>query len=120
MKKTSLAFALCLTLAACSPKSEAPKEAAQETAAPAAAVPAPEGSFKIGELSAIAVRDGAFEFPNDNKIFAGRDGKVTTSKTTSIRSAEQDTHPVAFDSCSFVRFVASGRMAPPVPTRSQA
>lgn len=69
MKRTSLALALCLTLAACSPKSEAPKEPAQETAAPAPTAQAPAGSFSIGELSAIALRDGAFEFPNDNKIF---------------------------------------------------
>jgi glyoxylase-like metal-dependent hydrolase (beta-lactamase superfamily II) len=65
----ALALSICLTLAACSPKSEAPKEPAQETAAPAQAVQAPAGSFKIGELSAVAVRDGAFDFPNDNKIF---------------------------------------------------
>lgn len=69
MTRTSLALALCLTLAACSPKSEAPKEPAQETATPAATAQAPAGSFSIGELSAIALRDGAFEFPNDNKIF---------------------------------------------------
>ncbi|GFE85790.1 hydrolase [Steroidobacter agaridevorans] len=69
MKRTSLAIALCLTLAACSPKSEAPKEPAQETAAPASTAQAPAGSFSIGELSAFALRDGAFDFPNDNKIF---------------------------------------------------
>lgn len=69
MKRTSLAFALCLTLAACSPKSEAPKEPAQETAALAETAQAPAGSFDIGELSAIALRDGGFDFPNDNKIF---------------------------------------------------
>lgn len=69
MKRTSLAFALCLTLAACSPKSEAPKEPAQETAAPAQTAQAPAGSFHIGELTAFALRDGGFDFPNDNKIF---------------------------------------------------
>ncbi|MFC4313582.1 MBL fold metallo-hydrolase [Steroidobacter flavus] len=71
MKTNSLALALtvCMTLAACSPKSEAPKEPTQETAAPAQTAPAPAGSFTIGQLSAVALRDGAFEFPNDNKIF---------------------------------------------------
>jgi len=69
MKRTSIAFALCLTLAACSPKSEAPKEPAQETASSEPAAQAPAGAFSIGALSAAAVRDGAFEFPNDNKIF---------------------------------------------------
>jgi len=69
MKRTSLALALCLTLAACSPKSEAPQEPAQQTAAPAETAQAPAGSFSIGTLSAIALRDGGFDFPNDNKIF---------------------------------------------------
>jgi len=69
MKRTSLAIALCLTLAACAPKSEAPQQPAQEGAAAEQTAQAPAGSFSIGELSAIALRDGAFEFPNDNKIF---------------------------------------------------
>ena len=69
MKKTSLAIALCLTLAACAPKSEAPQEPAEQNAAPEQTAQAPAGSFSIGEFSAIALRDGAFEFPNDNKIF---------------------------------------------------
>ena len=70
MKRTSIAFALCLTLAACSPKSEAPKEEpAQETTASEQTAQAPAGAFSIGALSAFAVRDGTFEFPNDNKIF---------------------------------------------------
>ncbi|HEY5759328.1 MAG TPA: MBL fold metallo-hydrolase [Steroidobacter sp.] len=69
MKKNTLALALCLTLVACSPKSEAPKEPTQETVAPTQTVQAPAGSFSIGELSAVALRDGAFDFPNDNKIF---------------------------------------------------
>jgi glyoxylase-like metal-dependent hydrolase (beta-lactamase superfamily II) len=67
----ALALSIAVTLAACSPKSEAPKEPAQETAttAPAPTAQAPAGSFSIGELSAVAVRDGGFEFPNDNKVF---------------------------------------------------
>lgn len=62
-------------LAACSKQ--------EETPAPAATVPPPAATaatavptkatnahaFKIGELSAYAVRDGKLEFPNDNKIF---------------------------------------------------
>lgn len=69
MKSLALALSIAVALAACSPKSEAPKEPAQEAAAAAPTAPAVEGSFSIGELSAFAVRDGAFEFPNDNKIF---------------------------------------------------
>lgn len=61
-----------LTLAACSKN---PKEA--ETAPAAAAAPvvaeAPKATenshpFKIGELSAVALRDGGLEMPNDNKV----------------------------------------------------
>ena len=67
-----------LALAACS-KSDSPPAAdaapAVATPAPAAEAPppapAPENvhSFKIGELSAMALRDGYLEFPNDTKIF---------------------------------------------------
>jgi glyoxylase-like metal-dependent hydrolase (beta-lactamase superfamily II) len=60
-------------IAACSRKEEAPPPAAPAEA-PVAAAPAPakiEGveSFKIGELSATALRDGGMELPNDNKVF---------------------------------------------------
>ncbi|MBL8271033.1 MBL fold metallo-hydrolase [Steroidobacter sp.] len=70
MKITSLALAAAigLTLAACSPKSEAPKEpAAAETAAPAETAKAP-GAFSIGEYQALSLLDGTLEFPNDNKV----------------------------------------------------
>lgn len=62
----TLALLATLSLAACSRKSEAPPAAAQE--APAPASQADDGSFAIGEFSAIALRDGGIEFPNDNKI----------------------------------------------------
>lgn len=75
--RTSLIAALgALALAACSKHEEAPAPAAE--APPAAAVEAPPPppakpedahAFKIGELSAWAVRDGALEFPNDQKVF---------------------------------------------------
>jgi len=59
--------------AACSKKEEAPPAAAPAEP-PVAAAPAPakiEGveSFKIGDLSALALRDGGMELPNDNKVF---------------------------------------------------
>ena len=64
-----------LVLAACSQKAETPPPPA-ETAAPAPAAappppaPKPENAhaFKIGELSAVALRDGYLEFPNDSKV----------------------------------------------------
>ncbi len=71
IKSLVLALSVCVTLAACSPKSAAPEQQARESApaAPAQTAQAPAGSFTIGELSAVALRDGTFEFPNDNKIF---------------------------------------------------
>ena len=61
-------------IAACSKKDEAPPPAAAPAEAPVAAAPAPakvEGveSFTIGDLSALALRDGGMELPNDNKVF---------------------------------------------------
>jgi glyoxylase-like metal-dependent hydrolase (beta-lactamase superfamily II) len=70
-----VAIVAAVLLAACSKKAEAPKE---EAAAPAAApvaetTPAPKPqnvfAFKIGELDALALRDGGLEIPNDNKVF---------------------------------------------------
>ncbi len=72
---TFIAIVSALAMVACSKKTEAPKEeAATPAAAPAAeAVLAPESpdvhAFKIGELSAMALRDGGMEVPNDNKVF---------------------------------------------------
>jgi glyoxylase-like metal-dependent hydrolase (beta-lactamase superfamily II) len=73
---TSLLVALAaISLAACSRKTEAPAPAAEppppaaEAAPPPPAKPEDSHAFKIGELSAWAVRDGALEFPNDQKVF---------------------------------------------------
>jgi glyoxylase-like metal-dependent hydrolase (beta-lactamase superfamily II) len=61
-------------IVACSKKEEAPAPAAAPAEAPVAAAPAPakiEGvePFKVGDLSALALRDGGMELPNDNKVF---------------------------------------------------
>src|SRR5688572_19724810 len=60
-------------LAACSKKAEAPPPEAAAPAPAAEATPAPKventKAFAIGELSAVAVRDGGIEVPNDNKVF---------------------------------------------------
>ena len=68
-----VALAAC-ALMACSKPAEAPKEEAAPPPPPVAEAPPPPKpenahAFKIGELSAWAVRDGALEFPNDEKIF---------------------------------------------------
>jgi glyoxylase-like metal-dependent hydrolase (beta-lactamase superfamily II) len=73
------AFAVLLVatplFAACTKKAEPPAASEPEPAAatPAAATPAAESSaheFEIGELSAVALRDGEIKFPNDGKTFA--------------------------------------------------
>ncbi|HEU5133801.1 MAG TPA: MBL fold metallo-hydrolase [Steroidobacteraceae bacterium] len=70
-----LAIIATAMLAACSKNADAPKEeAATAAAAPVAEAPPPAASadvhpFKIGELSAMALRDGGMEVPNDNKVF---------------------------------------------------
>jgi glyoxylase-like metal-dependent hydrolase (beta-lactamase superfamily II) len=70
----SLAFiaSAVVTLGACSRTAEEP----QPVPAPAAEAPgkaeasqASSHSFRIGELSAIALRDGDIELPNDNQVF---------------------------------------------------
>jgi len=79
MSRIGIRFVTCVTatalvLAACTKKEEAAPAAAP---APAPAVEAPppppkaanSSTFMIGELSAVALRDGRLEFPNDTKIF---------------------------------------------------
>jgi glyoxylase-like metal-dependent hydrolase (beta-lactamase superfamily II) len=72
---TVIVFVAASALAACSKKADAP---ATDAVAPpaAAAVASPpvakiEGveAFTVGDLSAIALRDGGIEPPNDNKVF---------------------------------------------------
>ncbi len=72
-----VALVAAAALTACSKTAEEPKDTVAAAPAPApvaeAPPPAPKPenahAFKIGELSAIALRDGYLEFPNDNKIF---------------------------------------------------
>ena len=66
------AIAVFATLAGCSKTAEEPAPAAAAPPAAAEAPPAAKqdsGTFKIGELSALALRDGELELPNDNKVF---------------------------------------------------
>jgi glyoxylase-like metal-dependent hydrolase (beta-lactamase superfamily II) len=72
---TSFLVLVALALAACSKTADAPKDQATTPAAPPAAeTPAAPVSrtvhtFTIGKLPAMALRDGALELPNDNKVF---------------------------------------------------
>jgi glyoxylase-like metal-dependent hydrolase (beta-lactamase superfamily II) len=71
-----IAIVAAMTLAACSKNAEAPKEDAAPPApaavaeAPPPPAPANVKTFQIGELPAVALRDGSLEVPNDNKVFA--------------------------------------------------
>jgi len=70
-----LAIIAASTFVACSKPAETPPPAPAPAPAPVAETPPPPPkeanykSFMIGDLSATALRDGALEFPNDNKIF---------------------------------------------------
>jgi len=72
---TFIAIAAGLALTACSKTAEEPKEAAAVPAPAPAAEPAPAPKVEntkplmVGDLQAMAVRDGFLEFPNDNKVF---------------------------------------------------
>jgi glyoxylase-like metal-dependent hydrolase (beta-lactamase superfamily II) len=61
-----------LAIAGCA-KKEAPVTQPQPESTTAATAPAMQGNvheFKIGELSAFALKDGAMQVPNDNKVIA--------------------------------------------------
>lgn len=90
-----VAIVAAVMLAACSKKAEAPQEdVGTPAAAPVAeATPAPKPqnvfAFKIGELDAVALRDGALEVPNDNKVFAV--GRTPEDVATVLAAAGQPT-----------------------------
>jgi glyoxylase-like metal-dependent hydrolase (beta-lactamase superfamily II) len=65
---------------ACSPRSEAPQPAADTSAT---------ATFRIGELSAIALRDGALEVPNDNKVLGV--GRTPEEVATVLSAAGEPT-----------------------------
>lgn len=74
IRNAALITAFMALALACSRKEEAAPHAAEVSPPPAAeAVTAPKSenvhSFKVGELDAMALRDGALEPPNDNAIF---------------------------------------------------
>ena len=70
-----IVFIAASVLAACSQKADAPTPpAATPAATPVAETPPPvkkDGveAFKVGDLSALALRDGGLALPNDNKVF---------------------------------------------------
>jgi glyoxylase-like metal-dependent hydrolase (beta-lactamase superfamily II) len=76
LRAASLAVLITAAIAACAPKAEEAAAPAAEPAAPAAPVITPVAEsadvkpFTIGEFQAAALRDGALQTPNDNKILA--------------------------------------------------
>lgn len=75
-KLACIALAAAATLAACSKTAKEPEPAPAPAPAQAAPAAAPQvqssakiHEFKIGELPAVALRDGYIELPNDNKVF---------------------------------------------------
>jgi glyoxylase-like metal-dependent hydrolase (beta-lactamase superfamily II) len=91
-----LAIVATAALAACSKNADAPKEeAATPAPAPVAAAPVSENvkSFMIGEFSAIALRDGGLEVPNDNKTFAV--GRTPEEVAAVLSAAGQPTDKLA-------------------------
>ena len=96
-----IVFLAAVGLAACSKTADAPKD---EVAAPAPATapaveapPAPVSQnvrdFKIGELPALALRDGAMELPNDNKVFGV--GRTPEEVAAVLGAAGQPTDKLA-------------------------
>ena len=84
-----LAIIATATLAACSKSADVPKEQAATPAPAPVVAPASDNvkSFMIGELSAMALRDGGMEVPNDNKVFAV--GRTPEEVATVIAAAGQ-------------------------------
>src|SRR5262245_24267950 len=76
LRAASFAVLITAAIAACSPKAEEAAAPAAEPAAPAAPVITPVAEsadvkpFTIGGFQAAALRDGALQTPNDNKILA--------------------------------------------------
>ena len=97
---TFIAIAAGLALAACSKTAEEPKEAAAEPAPAPAAEPAPapkrgeqSSAFTVGELPAMALRDGGLELPNDNKVFGV--GRTPEEVAALLGAAGQPTDKLA-------------------------
>jgi glyoxylase-like metal-dependent hydrolase (beta-lactamase superfamily II) len=94
---TLAALVVTSWLAACSKTADAPPPPAAEPApaAVAEAPPAPANvqSFTVGELQAMALRDGALEVPNDNKVFAV--GRTPEEVAAVLGAAGQPTDKLA-------------------------
>ena len=97
MLRIAIAIASASLLAACSKKAEAPPPVAEAPAPVAEAPAAPKvenvKSFTIGEVPAMALRDGGFEMPNDNKVLGV--GHTPEEVATVLAAAGQPTDKLA-------------------------
>jgi glyoxylase-like metal-dependent hydrolase (beta-lactamase superfamily II) len=84
-------------IAGCAKKAEAPPPVAEPAPAPVAEVAPPKEenahAFKIGEYSALALRDGGMEMPNDNKVLAV--GRTPEEVATLLAANNQPTDKLA-------------------------
>jgi glyoxylase-like metal-dependent hydrolase (beta-lactamase superfamily II) len=91
-------IAVFATLAGCSKTADEPAPAAAVPPAAAESPPAAKqdsGAFKIGELSALALRDGDLELPNDNKVFGV--GRTPADVAAVLSAAGQPTDKLKLD-----------------------
>jgi len=86
------ALAACSKKEAAPPAAEAPAPAPVAESAPAAKVENVH-AFKIGELSAMALRDGGMELPNDNKVLGV--GRTPEEVAAVLGAAGQPTDKLA-------------------------
>ncbi|HEX7117048.1 MAG TPA: MBL fold metallo-hydrolase [Steroidobacter sp.] len=94
--KPSIACAALIAvtmLVACSPREETAEQTNENTATATPAHHEDVYRFTIGELSAVALRDGSFTFPNDNKIFgAGRTPDEVAAVLSQAGLPESEVH----------------------------
>ena len=97
LRAASFAVLITAAIAACSPKAEEAAAPAEPAAAPAAAAITPIAEsadvkpFTIGAFQAAALRDGALQTPNDNKILAVNKTKKDTSDLLVANGLSPDT-----------------------------
>jgi glyoxylase-like metal-dependent hydrolase (beta-lactamase superfamily II) len=83
----SLIVIVASALVGCSPRSDTPREPANAAATAPMSKPMSKAddvqTFPVGDFSAMALRDGALEFPNDSKTFGvGRTSAEVTELLT--------------------------------------
>jgi glyoxylase-like metal-dependent hydrolase (beta-lactamase superfamily II) len=68
-RQSSVVVVVALAVAACSKTADVQEPPANTATNAPAAKPANVNAFQVGQLAALALRDGGIELPNDNKVF---------------------------------------------------